>query len=125
MSTNSSAPQKRQGRRKSLKSLGLRRMRGRNGNSSWGSRGNTQSGLRIPPASSSNHSRDGVNLLSSYVHRTSACRGSAKSPAPLGGDSGPGPGLSRWGIPDDGLRLYSPPPPSQKTEVFMPFKVNQ
>ena len=35
-------------------------------------------------------------------------------PCPVGGDSGPGPGLSRWGIPDDGLRLYSHPPPKKK-----------
>ena len=35
------------------------------------------------------------------------------------GDSGPGPGLYRWAIPDDGERLYSPTPhPHPKNYVL-------
>ena len=53
--------------------------------SSRDSRGSMQSWLRIPPASCSNHSRDGVRPLVRNDHRVSACRGSAKSPGRWGG----------------------------------------
>jgi len=88
---------------------------GRTGNSSRDPRGTTESWLRIPPASCSNHGRDGVRPLLRNMHCAGLPRFS-KVPHPVGGDSGQGHGLSRWDIPDDGERLYSHPKNKQRNK---------
>ena len=62
---------------------GLRQ--GRTGNSSRNSRGLVTSWLRTPPATCSNHGRDDARPLLRRDHRSSACRGSAKSTPYHGG----------------------------------------